>query len=221
MEIQEAQSQASLAQSTREAQMEQQQQQEQSGGRRSRHAAAAAKAALSMLNETDKRIDDVVFERPAPPGPVGATPGAARGRGGRGGGRGRGGGGGGRGRGAARRPAASAAAAASSYDSPAKRARTTTRTSELQAEDETALYFIIRNGKASLQQVVDDWIDNYKADRDNALLALMQFFISAAGCRGRITPYMQSSMEHADIIRQMTDEFEEESGEYPLVTPGE
>merc|ERR1719288_657254 len=32
---------------------------------------------------------------------------------------------------------------------------------------------------------------------------------------------MQSSMEHADIIRQMTDEFEEESGEYPLVTPGQ
>ena len=51
------------------------------------------------------------------------------------------------------------------------------RTSELQAEDESALYFIIRNGKASLQQVVDDWIDNYKSDRDNALLALMQFFI--------------------------------------------
>ena len=32
---------------------------------------------------------------------------------------------------------------------------------------------------------------------------------------------MQANMEHADIIRQMTDEFEEESGEYPLVTPGQ
>jgi len=93
--------------------------------------------------------------------------------------------------------------------------------SELQAEDESSLYFIIRNGKASLQSVVDDWIDNYKSDRETALLALMQFFISAAGCRGRITPEMQRSMEHAEIIRQMTDEFEEESGEYPLVTPGQ
>ena len=110
----------------------------------------------------------------------------------------------------------------SDYDiSPAKRGRPRKVVSEPLPEDESSLYFIIRNGKASLQQVVDDWIDNYKADRDNALLALMQFFISAAGCRGRITPYMQSSMEHADIIRQMTDEFEEESGEYPLVTPGE
>ena len=33
---------------------------------------------------------------------------------------------------------------------------------ELQPEDESSLYYIIRNGKASLQQVVDDWIDNYK-----------------------------------------------------------
>ena len=27
---------------------------------------------------------------------------------------------------------------------------------------------------------------------------------------------MQASMDHADIIRRMTEEFEEESGEYPL-----
>ena len=91
-----------------------------------------------------------------------------------------------------------------------------------------------------MQQVVDDWIDSYKADRDSALLTLMQFFISASGCRGRITPgtyinevtknismiyvfkltfsflEMQASMDHADIIRRMTEEFEEESGEYPL-----
>ena len=198
MEIQEAQSQASLAQH------EQQMAQESStgSGRRSRHAAAAAKAALSMLNETNQRLDDAVFERPtAPPAAAPATTrtrGAGRGRGG--------------GRGRAR---------AATFDSPAKRRPTGRAVSELQAEDESSLYFIIRNGKASLQQVVDDWIDNYKSDRDNALLALMQFFISAAGCRGRITPYMQSSMEHADIIRQMTDEFEEESGEYPLVTPGQ
>ena len=92
---------------------------------------------------------------------------------------------------------------------------------DIMPEDESSLYFIIRNGKASLQQVVDDWIDSYKSDRDAALLTLMQFFISASGCRGRITPQMQASMDHADIIRRMTEEFEEESGEYPLVTAGQ
>ena len=92
---------------------------------------------------------------------------------------------------------------------------------DIPPEDEASLYFIIRNGKASLQTISDDWIDSYKADRDAALLTLMQFFISASGCRGRITPEMQATMDHADIIRRMTEEFEEESGEYPLVTAGQ
>ena len=60
-----------------------------------------------------------------------------------------------------------------------------------------------------------------QSDRDNALLSLMQFFISASGCRGRISAEMQATMEHADIIRTMTEEFDEESGEYPLVTAGQ
>ena len=81
--------------------------------------------------------------------------------------------------------------------------------------------YLVRIISICLFQVVDDWIDSYKGDRDAALLTLMQFFISASGCRGRITPQMQASMDHADIIRRMTEEFEEESGEYPLVTAGQ
>jgi len=73
----------------------------------------------------------------------------------------------------------------------------------------------------SFQSCVDDWIENYKVNRDGALLALMQFFINAAGCKGKITPEMQSEMEHASIIRKMTEEFEEESGEYPLIMTGQ
>ena len=93
---------------------------------------------------------------------------------------------------------------------PGRRGRPKKSVADITPEDESSLYFIIRNGKgihefyvkssfavfsriffiflASLQQVVDDWIDSYKADRDSALLTLMQFFISASGCRGRITP---------------------------------
>lgn len=62
---------------------------------------------------------------------------------------------------------------------------------------------------STLQQVVDDWIDAYKDNRDGSLLQLMQFFINAAGCKGKITPHMQATMEHAEIIRRMTEEFEE------------
>ncbi|XP_042863250.1 cohesin subunit SA-2-like isoform X2 [Penaeus japonicus] len=92
---------------------------------------------------------------------------------------------------------------------------------EVMAEDEQSLYFIVRNGRTALAQVVDDWIDSYKDNRDGALLQLMQFFINAAGCKGKITPHMQATMEHAEIIRRMTEEFEEESGEYPLIQSGQ
>ena len=43
---------------------EEQESQRPPGARRSRSAAAAAKAALSSMNETERGIDDVVFERP-------------------------------------------------------------------------------------------------------------------------------------------------------------
>ncbi|KAG7164936.1 cohesin subunit SA-3-like [Homarus americanus] len=92
---------------------------------------------------------------------------------------------------------------------------------EVMAEDENSLYYIVRNGRAVLAQVVDDWIDAYKDNRDGSLLQLMQFFINAAGCKGKITPHMQATMEHAEIIRRMTEEFEEESGEYPLIQSGQ
>ena len=46
-----------------------------------------------------------------------------------------------------------------------RRGRPKKSVADIPPEDEASLYFIIRNGKASLQQVVDDWIDSYKADR--------------------------------------------------------
>lgn len=60
-----------------------------------------------------------------------------------------------------------------------------------------------------LQSLIDDWIEAYKNDRDAALLELIQFFIQCSGCKGKITPYMYSNMEHAEIIRKMTEEFDE------------
>ncbi len=31
---------------------------------------------------------------------------------------------------------------------------------------------------------------------------------------------MYATMEHAELIRKMTEEFDEESGDYPLIMPG-
>lgn len=98
-------------------------------------------------------------------------------------------------------------------------------------EDEASLYYVIKNMRSSLtvssvfnfaltvhfvhriffmlQNIVDDWIEKYKTNRENALLILMQFFINGSGCKGRITPEMQANMEHVAIIRKMTEEFDE------------
>jgi cohesin complex subunit SA-1/2 len=87
-------------------------------------------------------------------------------------------------------------------------------------EDEASLYFAVRNNRSSLTGIVDEWIEKYKINRENALLMLMQFFISASGCKGLITAEMQT-LEHVHIIRKMTEEFDEESGEYPLIMTGQ
>lgn len=60
----------------------------------------------------------------------------------------------------------------------------------------------------SLQQVVDMWIEEYKSNRESALVQLMQFFINASGCRGKVTPDM-AQMDHTLIIKKMTQEFDE------------
>ncbi|XP_022098591.1 cohesin subunit SA-2-like isoform X2 [Acanthaster planci] len=82
------------------------------------------------------------------------------------------------------------------------------------------LFEIVRQGKGALQTVVDEWIEGYKSNRDTALLDLINFFIQCSGCKGTVTLEMYSNMEHSDIIRRMTEEFDEESGDYPLIING-
>ncbi|WAR28054.1 STAG1-like protein [Mya arenaria] len=145
---------------------------------------------MSVDNDDDSDVEDSPVSKPA---------GRGRGKGGRGAASGsKRGRGGGRGRGARAAPVAP-------------------------VEEEVeggSLFEIVKAGRASLQTVVDDWIENYKSDRDGSLLELIQFFIQCSGCKGKITPYMYSNMEHAEIIRKMTEEFDEDSGDYPLIMTG-
>ncbi|KAK2186468.1 hypothetical protein NP493_199g04022 [Ridgeia piscesae] len=87
-------------------------------------------------------------------------------------------------------------------------------------EDDGSLFDIVRSNKTALSSVVDDWIELYKQDRDTALLDLIQFFIRCSGCKARITAHMYHNLEHTEIIRKMTEEFDEDSGDYPLILPG-
>ncbi|XP_059819787.1 cohesin subunit SA-2-like [Hypanus sabinus] len=74
------------------------------------------------------------------------------------------------------------------------------------------LFEVVRMGKSAMQSVVDDWIEEYKQDRNTALLDLIIFFIQCSGCRGIVTAEVFQNMHSPDIRRKMTEEFDEETG---------
>uniref|UniRef100_A0A3Q0SG09 Cohesin subunit SA n=1 Tax=Amphilophus citrinellus TaxID=61819 RepID=A0A3Q0SG09_AMPCI len=82
------------------------------------------------------------------------------------------------------------------------------------------LFEVVKMGKSATQSVVDDWIEAYKHDRDTALLDLINFFIQCSGCKGAVSGEMFRHMQNSEIIRKMTEEFDEDSGDYPLTLSG-
>ncbi|KAG5852213.1 hypothetical protein ANANG_G00060010 [Anguilla anguilla] len=82
------------------------------------------------------------------------------------------------------------------------------------------LFEVVKLGKSAMQTVVDDWIESYKHDRDIALLDLINFFIQCSGCKGVVSGEMFRHMQNSEIIRKMTEEFDEDSGDYPLTIAG-
>lgn len=89
------------------------------------------------------------------------------------------------------------------------------RSNGRQQQDEVeavTLFEVVRMGKSAMQSVVDDWIEEYKQDRNTALLDIILFFIQCSGCRGMVTAEVFQNMHSPDIRRKMTEEFDEETG---------
>uniref|UniRef100_A0A8C5BNR8 Cohesin subunit SA n=1 Tax=Gadus morhua TaxID=8049 RepID=A0A8C5BNR8_GADMO len=79
------------------------------------------------------------------------------------------------------------------------------------------LFEVVKLGKSAMQSVVDDWIESYKQDRDIALLDLINFFIQCSGCKGTVRIEMFRNMQNAEIIRKMTEEFDEVSSRFTVL----
>uniref|UniRef100_A0A670IKK0 Cohesin subunit SA n=1 Tax=Podarcis muralis TaxID=64176 RepID=A0A670IKK0_PODMU len=82
------------------------------------------------------------------------------------------------------------------------------------------LFEVVIMGKSAMQSVVDDWIEAYKSDRDVALLDLINFFIQCSGCQGMVTAEMFQSSQNCDVMQKMTETFDEDDKDYPLVKAG-
>ncbi|RXN22212.1 cohesin subunit SA-1-like protein [Labeo rohita] len=82
------------------------------------------------------------------------------------------------------------------------------------------LYEAVRSGRSALLPVIDDWLEEYRSDREAGLLELINFVVQCSGCKGVVTREMFSCLQNADIISHLTKEFNEDSVSYPLVSVG-
>nr|XP_008525531.1 PREDICTED: cohesin subunit SA-3 isoform X2 [Equus przewalskii] len=82
------------------------------------------------------------------------------------------------------------------------------------------LFDAVKAAKSDMQSLVDEWLDSYKQDQDAGFLELVNFFIQSCGCKGTVTKEMFRKMSNSEIIRHLTEQFNEDSGDYPLTAPG-
>ncbi|XP_059975857.1 cohesin subunit SA-3 isoform X2 [Mesoplodon densirostris] len=82
------------------------------------------------------------------------------------------------------------------------------------------LFAAVKAAKSDMQSLVDEWLDSYKQDQDAGFLELINFFIRSCGCKGTVTPAMFKKMSNSEIIQHLTEQFNEDSGDYPLTAPG-
>ncbi|XP_069502525.1 cohesin subunit SA-3 [Ambystoma mexicanum] len=78
------------------------------------------------------------------------------------------------------------------------------------------IFEAVKTSKSAMQSVVDDWLEDYKQDKEAGLLDLINFILQACGCKGVLTQEMLQKLQNAEIIHMMTEKFDEESADYPL-----
>ncbi|KAM4732683.1 cohesin subunit SA-1 [Anableps anableps] len=82
------------------------------------------------------------------------------------------------------------------------------------------IYDAVCSGKSAMVTVVEEWLCSYKRSREEGLLVLINFIVQSCGCKGVVSREMFETMENAEIISTLTKEFNEDSVNYPLSTPG-
>ncbi|XP_054028828.1 cohesin subunit SA-3 [Dryobates pubescens] len=82
--------------------------------------------------------------------------------------------------------------------------------------DHGTLFQAVLSAKADLETLVDEWLETYQEDRERGFLELANFLVRSCGCRGVVTPRMFRELPNSEIIQRLTQEFAEDSPEYPL-----
>uniref|UniRef100_A0A8C4SNF4 Cohesin subunit SA n=1 Tax=Erpetoichthys calabaricus TaxID=27687 RepID=A0A8C4SNF4_ERPCA len=74
------------------------------------------------------------------------------------------------------------------------------------------LFEVVSMGVNAMQDVIDEWIEAYKKDRDAALLDLISFFMQCSGCKGIVTAEMFQRKHNTEDLNKMIEEFDENTG---------
>ncbi|CAN8178588.1 unnamed protein product, partial [Coccothraustes coccothraustes] len=87
---------------------------------------------------------------------------------------------------------------------------------EQNSVEQNSLYEAVFSGKVATETLVDEWLEWYRRDREGAFLELLNFTVRSCGCRGVVTPEMFRELQNSEIIRRLTETFQEDSPEYPF-----
>ncbi|XP_066064570.1 cohesin subunit SA-3 isoform X3 [Chamaea fasciata] len=82
--------------------------------------------------------------------------------------------------------------------------------------EQNSLFQAVFSGKAAMETVVDEWLGWYRRDQEPAFLELLNFIVASCGCRGAVTPAMFRELPNSEIIRRLTETFDEAAPAYPL-----
>ena len=86
---------------------------------------------------------------------------------------------------------------------------------------ETKLFQCVKEGKAALTTLASDWLELYVSDNTAGLTELVRFIVESCGCKAKLqTAVLTSERGIVQAIQEMTQGFDEDSGDYPLIMSG-
>ena len=89
------------------------------------------------------------------------------------------------------------------------------------SKDNPDLYSQILQTNTSIQVLVENWIDSYKKNQDEASIDLINFMIKSCGCRGKLSKSILKSKDYNEAINELIDYFDtqndDSASDYPII----
>ncbi|KAI6661551.1 hypothetical protein LOD99_13424 [Oopsacas minuta] len=83
------------------------------------------------------------------------------------------------------------------------------------------LFKSVKEGKSALTTLASDWLELYVSDNTTGLTELVKFIIESCGCNATLhTAVLTSDRGIVQAIQELTQGFDEDSGDYPLIMSG-